>query len=108
MHDWGGAIGMRVAVENPDRISRFVIMDTGLFTGRQRMSDAWKAFRDFVERTEDLPVGMLVRRACKNDPRDAVADAYDAPFPSAEAKAGVRPVPLLISLAPDPPGAEAR
>ena len=32
-------------------------MDTGLFTGHQRMSDAWTTFRDFVERTEDLPIG---------------------------------------------------
>ena len=32
------------------------------------MADAWIAFRDFVERTEDLPVSMLVRRACLTDP----------------------------------------
>src|SRR3712207_1784102 len=53
VHDWGGPIGLRVAVENRDRFDRMVIMDSGLFTGRQRMSDAWLAFRDFVERTED-------------------------------------------------------
>jgi haloalkane dehalogenase len=107
VHDWGGPIGLRLAVEHPERIARLVIMDTGLFTGRQKMSDAWRAFRDFVERTEDLPVSMLVRRACKTDPGDAVADAYDAPFPSPEAKAGARAFPLMIPLAPDAPGAEA-
>ena len=64
VHDWGGPIGLRCAVEHPDRISRIVIMDTGLFTGEQPMSDAWHAFRDFVERTEDLPISMLVRNAC--------------------------------------------
>ena len=51
VHDWGGPIGLRLAVEHPDRIARMVIMDTGMFTGEQPMSDAWKAFRDFVERT---------------------------------------------------------
>jgi len=107
VHDWGGPIGLRLAVEHPDRIARLVIMDTGLFTGRQKMSDAWQAFRDFVERTEDLPVSMLVRRACKTDPGDAVADAYDAPFPTPEAKAGTRAFPLMIPLSPDAPGAEA-
>jgi haloalkane dehalogenase len=107
VHDWGGPIGLRLAVEHPDRIARLVIMDTGLFTGHQKMSDAWRAFRDFVERTEDLPVSMLVRRACKNDPGDAVADAYDAPYPSAEAKAGTRAFPLMIPLTPDAPGAAA-
>src|SRR4051812_28903848 len=75
VHDWGGPIGLRLAVEHPERVARFVILDTGLFTGRQRMDDAWIQFRDFVERTEDLPVGMLVRRACKTDPGDEVAAA---------------------------------
>ncbi len=105
VHDWGGPIGLRLAVEQPQRIARIVILDTGLFTGRQRMTDAWNAFRDFVARTEDLPVGMLVRGACKNDPGDAVIAAYDAPFPSVDAKAGARAFPLLIPQTPEEPGA---
>ena len=48
VHDWGGPIGLRLAVEHPERISRLVILDTGLFTGHQKMTDAWIAFRDFV------------------------------------------------------------
>ena len=107
VHDWGGPIGLRLAVEHPQRIARIVILDTGLFTGRQRMTDAWIAFRDFVARTEDLPVGMLVRGACKNDPGDEVIAAYDAPFPSVDAKAGARAFPLLIPQTPDAPGAAA-
>src|SRR5919109_2157847 len=107
VHDWGGPIGLRLAVEHPDRIARMVILDTGLFTGRQKMSDAWFAFRDFVERTEDLPVGMLVRRACKSDPGDEVAAAYDAPYPDARSKAGARAFPLMLPLNPDMPGADA-
>ncbi len=105
VHDWGGPIGLRLAVEHPQRIARIVILDTGLFTGRQRMTDAWIAFRDFVARTEDLPVGMLVRGACKNDPGEEVIAAYDAPFPSVESKAGARAFPLLIPQTPDAPGA---
>jgi haloalkane dehalogenase len=107
VHDWGGPIGLRLAVEHPDRIERIVALDTGLFTGHQRMSEAWQAFRDFVERTEDLPISMLVRRACLVDPGDEVADAYDVPFPNAESKAGARAFPLMIPLTPDAPGAEA-
>jgi haloalkane dehalogenase len=71
------------------------------------MSDAWTAFRDFVERTEDLPVGFLVRGACKTDPGDEVIAAYDAPFPSASSKAGARAFPLMIPRTPDAPGAAA-
>jgi haloalkane dehalogenase len=107
VHDWGGPIGLRAAVERPERIARIVALDTGLFTGHQPMNDAWMTFRAFVERTEDLPVGLLVRRACARDPGDEVIAAYDAPFPSAAAKAGARAFPLILPLAPDAPGAGA-
>jgi haloalkane dehalogenase len=107
VHDWGGPIGLRLAVEHPDRIARLVILDTGLFTGHQKMTDAWQAFRDFVERTEDLPVGFLVQGACKRPPAPEVIAAYDAPYPNAAAKAGARAFPLLIATAPDRPGAAA-
>ena len=107
VHDWGGPIGLRVAVEAAERFDRLVIMDSGLFTGRQRMTDAWFAFRDFVERTEDLPISLLVRRACKTDPGDDVAGAYDAPFPTPESKAGARAFPLILPTNPEMPGAEA-
>lgn len=104
VHDWGGPIGLRVAVEQRERFDRLVIMDTGLFTGRQKMSDAWFAFRDFVQRTEDLPVGFLVKGACFSDPGDDVIAAYDAPFPSSESKAGARAFPLMMPLAPGDDG----
>jgi len=107
VHDWGGPIGLRLAVEQPQRVERLVILDTGLFTGQQRMSEAWSAFRDFVARTQDLPVGMLVRGACHEDPGEEVIAAYDAPFPDAASKAGARAFPLLVPRTPDEPGAAA-
>jgi haloalkane dehalogenase len=107
VHDWGGPIGLRAAVEHPDRIRRLVILDTGLFTGHQKMTPAWNAFRDFVAKTEDLPVGFLVRGACKRDPGDTVIAAYDAPFPNAASKAGARAFPLMLPTTPDAPGARA-
>ncbi len=107
VHDWGGPIGLRLAVEHPDRIARIVVLDTGLFTGHQKMTEAWMAFRNFVERTEDLPVGFLVRGACKRDPGDEVIAAYDAPFPNSESKAGARAFPLILPLTPEGPGAQA-
>ena len=105
VHDWGGPIGLRLAVEHPERVKRLVILDSGVFTGASPMNDAWQAFAAFVERTEDLPVGFLVRRGCHRDPGDEVAAAYDAPFPSIASKAGARAFPGLIPQQPDAPGA---
>jgi haloalkane dehalogenase len=105
VHDWGGPIGLRLAVEHPDRFSRIVIMETGPFTGHQKMSDVWFGFRDFVERNEDVPVGVIVRHSCKEDPGDEVVAAYEAPYPDAPSKAGVRAFPLILPTTPEMPGA---
>ncbi len=107
VHDWGGPIGMRLFVERPERFGRLAVMDTGLFTGEQPMTDAWKAFRDFVERTEDLPVGFLVKGACARGMEDDVVAAYEAPFPDAASKAGARAFPLMLPTTPEMPGAAA-
>jgi haloalkane dehalogenase len=107
VHDWGGPIGLRLAVEHPDWFDRVVVMDTGLFTGRQRMSEAWQAFRDFVAATEDLPIGMLVAAGTARGLDDAGVAAYEAPFPTPDSKAGARAFPLIIPTSPDQPGAEA-
>ena len=107
LHDWGGPIGLRVAVEQPERVARLVLMDTGVFTGDQPMSDAWHRFADFVDRVDELPVSLLVRRGCATDPGDEVAAAYDAPFPSEASKAGARAFPALVPLSPSDAGAAA-
>ena len=107
VHDWGGPIGLRVAVEAPERVARIVVLDTGLFTGHQTMTGAWNAFRDFVARTDDLPVGFLVRGACRHDPGEDVIAAYDRPFPDARAKAGARAFPLMLPTDPAATGAAA-
>jgi haloalkane dehalogenase len=107
VHDWGGPIGLRLAVEMPDRFARLVIMDTGVFTGHQRMSDTWTAFRDFVAASEDLAIDRLIRAGCHDDPGEAVLAAYAAPFPTPESKAGARAFPQLIPTTPEAPGADA-
>jgi haloalkane dehalogenase len=105
VHDWGGPIGLRLAVEHPERFSRIAIMDTGPFTGHQKMSDMWLKFREFVRRNEDVPVGFLVKAGCKNDPGKDVIAAYEAPYPSLESKAGTRAFPLILPTDPKMPGA---
>ena len=102
VQDWGGPIGLRWAVQHADQVGRLVILNTGLFTGR--VSKGFMAWREFAERTPDLPIGMIIQGATTTDlPADVVA-AYEAPFPNAESKAGAQRFPLLVPLTEDEPG----
>src|SRR4051812_41001175 len=103
VQDWGGAVGLRWAVENPDRVERLAILNTGLFTGR--VSKGFMAWRNFAERNPDLPIGFIVDGATATDLDERVKRAYEAPFPNAESKAGAAQFPLLVPIEPDQPGA---
>jgi haloalkane dehalogenase len=103
VQDWGGPIGLRWAVEHADRVGRLVVMNTGLFTGR--VSKGFMAWRDFAERTPDLPVGTIIQGATTTDLPPEVVAAYEAPFPTPESKAGAQMFPLLVPLSADDPGA---
>jgi haloalkane dehalogenase len=103
VQDWGGPIGLRWAVENPNRVTRLVILNTGLFTGR--VSKGFMAWRDFAERTPDLPVGFVLQSATTTELPDEILAAYEAPFPSAESKAGAAQFPLLVPISDDMDGA---
>lgn len=105
VHDWGGPIGLRLAVDHAERFDRIVVLDTGLATGDQEMNDMWVAFRDFVAHTEDLPVSVLVDAGCQTDLTADVLAAYDAPFPNVASKAGARAFPQLVPTEPGAPGA---
>jgi haloalkane dehalogenase len=105
VHDWGGPIGLRLAVERADRVARIVITNTGLYAGRPP-GEAWLRFRAFVRRvgTELIP-GRLVQITCVSELPDEVVAAYDAPFPVPEAKTGVVMFPELVPTEPDHPSA---
>jgi haloalkane dehalogenase len=103
VQDWGGPIGLRWAVENPDLVGRLVILNTGLFTGR--VSKGFMAWRDFAERNPDLPVGFVISGATATDVPDDVIAAYEAPFPNAESKAGAAQFPLIVPTSDDMAGA---
>ena len=105
VQDWGGPIGLRVAVENEPRFAHLIVLNTGLFRGGGVISEAWKAFRDFVESDPDLPIGFLVRGGAVSDLADEVVAAYEAPFPTPESKAGAAAFPLLVPVEAADPGA---
>ena len=107
--DWGGLIGLRLAAELPERFARLVIMNTGLPTGEQPMSEAFTNWREFARRTPDLPIGQVIRSGLAHPEEVAreVIAAYEAPFPDGSYKAGAAAWPTLVPIHPHDPGAEA-
>jgi haloalkane dehalogenase len=106
VHDWGGPIGLRVAVEQPDRVERLVILNTGVGGGRAP-SETWLRFREVVrELGGALDVGRLVEAGTAQGLTPEVRAAYDAPFPTAASKAGVLAFPELVPAEPDHPNTE--
>jgi haloalkane dehalogenase len=103
VQDWGGPIGLRWAVEHAEQVGRLVVMNTGLFTGR--VSKGFMAWREFAERTPDLPIGMIMQGATTTELDAEVIAAYEAPFPTPASKAGAQQFPLLVPLTAEDPGA---
>lgn len=103
--DWGGLVGLRVVAAVPDRFARVVVGNTGLPTGDQDLGDAFRAWRDFSQSTEDLPIGHIVNGGSATDLPPSVIAAYDAPFPDPSYKAGARIFPTLVPASPDDPAA---
>src|SRR4026208_1665514 len=105
VQDWGGPVGLRLAVARPERVARLVILNTGIGAGRAP-SPEWLRFREFMRRIgSDLVPGQLVRLSCLTDPGDEVIEAYNAPFPTPGPKAGGPAFPELVPTEVDHPSA---
>lgn len=97
VQDWGGMLGLTIPVDMPERVSRLLIMNTGFPIGAQP-TPGFLAWRNYAANTPDMAVGALLQRA-NPEISDAEAAAYDAPFPDARYKAGVRRFPQLVPIA---------
>ena len=105
VQDWGGPIGFRLAVEHPDRVAGLVVLNTGIGAGRAP-SEEWLRFRAFVRRVgSDLVPGQLIRLSAVTELAEDVVEAYNAPFPTPESKAGVLAFPEQVPTELDHPNA---
>ena len=102
--DWGGLLGLTIPLEMADRFEALLVMNTALATGDRPLTKGFIDWRAWNNANPDMPVGKLMSRACPQL-TPAEAAAYDAPFPDATYKAGVRRFPNLVPDNPDAGGA---
>jgi pimeloyl-ACP methyl ester carboxylesterase len=102
--DWGGLLGLTLPMEMPEAFDGLLVMNTTLGTGDEPLSPGFVAWRAHVASNPALDCGRLLARACPMlSPAESAA--YEAPFPDARHKAGVRRFPQLLPDRPDAPGA---
>jgi haloalkane dehalogenase len=106
VQDWGGPIGFRVAVEQPERIARLVVLNTGI--GARAPNDEWLRFQAFMRRVgTGIVAGQLIRISLVQPTTDEIVAGYDAPFPVPEARMGIVQFPELVATSSDHPSAGA-
>jgi haloalkane dehalogenase/tRNA(adenine34) deaminase len=104
VQDWGGLIGLTLPMAMPDRFRALLVMNTTLATGDEPLSPGFLDWRAFSNRSPDLDIARLMKRACPHI-GDEEAEAYAAPYPDATYKTGVRAFPNLVPDSLDAPGA---
>ena len=104
VQDWGGLLGLTLPMAMPERITRLLIMNTTLAGGDEPLPPGFLAWRDWANKNPDMSPGKLLGRACAHVSA-AEGAAYDAPYPDASYKAGVRRFPNLVPDRIGAPGA---
>jgi haloalkane dehalogenase len=105
--DWGGLLGLRMIADTPELFARVVAANTFLPTGREPVSEAFRAWRAYSQETADFDIGKIVNKGTTSDLGPDVIAAYDAPFPDDRYKEGARQFPMLVPIDPDNPDARA-
>ncbi|MEM6844978.1 MAG: haloalkane dehalogenase [Bacteroidota bacterium] len=100
-HDWGGGIGLRVAIRHEERFATVAISNTGLAVG-DPLPESFMIWRDSISQV--IPsYAMLFDIAMATELTDEELAAYEAPYPSEEYKAGPRELPQQVPISPDDP-----
>ncbi|NDE60354.1 MAG: alpha/beta fold hydrolase, partial [Acidimicrobiia bacterium] len=105
--DWGSLIGLRLVTAFPDRFDRVVLGNGGLPTGDPEPNAAFKAWREFSQKTPVFETSKIIQGGCTTKPlAPEVLAAYDAPYPDESYKAGARIFPTLVPASLDYPSSK--
>ena len=103
--DWGGLIGLRIITEMENLFSTVVASNTALPTGTITMPETFMQWRAFSQSSPDFNIGKVIDMGTVQALSEKVYEAYNAPFPSEEYKAGARIFPSLVPIEADDPEA---
>ncbi len=93
-HDWGGILGLSLVMDMPERVTRLLLTNTSMPFGEEP-TPGFNTWRAENRRQYDNPVGSWIGSRTPILSKAEIA-AYDAPFPDASYKGGVRRFPELI------------
>jgi haloalkane dehalogenase len=115
--DWGGILGLPVAMDHQERFARLVIMNTGLPGGKLplNINDAgftprraaaalaflqWKAL---AAKTPDMDLSAVIQLGTVNKLPPEILAAYNAPHPDVTYKVGPFRFPAIVPISADDP-----
>lgn len=101
--DWGGLTGLRIITEMENRFSMVIASNTTLPTGKIPMPESFLKWRQYSQHSTGFNIGNVIDMGTVQPLSEAVLDAYNAPFPSEEYKAGARIFPKLVPIESDDP-----
>jgi haloalkane dehalogenase len=81
-------LGLMLPIEDPSRLKRLIVMNTGLGTGA-KPTQGFLDWLAYSNRTPDMDIGVLMSRSCRHLSR-AEIEAYNAPYLNKDYKGGVR------------------
>lgn len=101
--DWGGLLGLRIITEMDNRFDMVIASNTTLPTGKIPMPESFMQWRAFSQHSIGFNIGKVIDMGTVEPLSEKVLEAYNAPFPSEEYKAGARIFPALVPIEPEDP-----
>lgn len=105
VHDWGGLLGLTLPMEEPQRYTGLLALNTPFAFGDIPLSSNFLHWRELCKQNSRLNAGALMALG-NPDLGPLECEAYDAPFPDAGHRAALRAFPCMVPESDGASGAQ--